>query len=88
MASSHEKADALDVIRTGVQLHLRQYKRRVQTAAEAEYERLALEHERSHAAAPFDHLAAASKALSNATREWLGVESPVETKALDAAAEA
>lgn len=80
--SNHEKADALDVIRTGVQLHLRQYKRRVQVAAEAEYERLSGEHERSSGKEPFDHLAAASKALGHATQEWLGVGSPIETKAL------
>lgn len=82
MASNHEKADALDVIRTGVQLHLRQYKRRVQVAAEAEYGRLESEYERSGRKDPFDHLAAASKALSHATQEWLGVGSPIETKAI------
>ena len=41
----------------------------VQTAAEAAYERLAMEHERTGSKKPFDHLAAASKALNEATRE-------------------
>ena len=83
MASTHEKADALDVIRTGVQLHLRQYKRRVQTAAENEYERLEKAHALSDTKESFDHLAAAAQALSIATKEWLGVDSPVETKSLE-----
>lgn len=83
MANAHEKDDALDVIRTGVQLHLRQYKRRVQTAAENEYERLEKIHALGNSKEPFDHLAAATEALKIATQEWLGVSSPMQAKALE-----
>lgn len=83
MANSHEKGDALDVIRTGVQLHLRQYKRRVQTAAENEYARLEKEHALGGSDKRFDHLAAAAEALGIATQEWLGVSSPIETKSIE-----
>lgn len=82
MANGHEKDDALDVIRTGVQLHLRQYKRRVQTAAENEYERLEKVHALGQGKEPFDHIGAATAALGAATKEWLGIESPLEQKSL------
>jgi hypothetical protein len=71
--TDHQKGDALDLIRTDLQLFLRQYKRRVQTEAEAIYARKSLEASRSDA--PFDHLSAAREALEEAKGEWLGVSS-------------
>lgn len=78
---SHEEQDAKDLIRTEIQLLLRQYKRRVQTVAEGIYERQALA--AAHGETHFDHTVAAKEAVAAALNEWLGVPLPaVEGKAI------
>lgn len=75
--TNHEYDDALDHIRTEIQLHLRKYRRRVQKEAELELDRL----ESAHAVAQldaseeekedFDYEHAAEMAVRSATARWL-----------------
>lgn len=83
MANAHDKADALDTIRTELRLPLRQIERRMKTSSESYYLSAAAEAERTEDTS-FNHIQAAKDAVARAKNEWLGISLPAPLAVVEA----